>query len=81
MSHKLKSLTGLRSLYEVQSFTISVLELLPVVEGDCMEEVQELLVIKEEEVGLEEKKETFHNNQVAHVFICSFIYVRAMVAV
>ena len=57
MSWFVITLAGLSPLYGVQSVTISVLELLPVVEGDWGEEVKELLGREEEDeeqVGLEE---------------------------
>ena len=50
MSWLVITLAGLSPLYGVESVTISVLELLPVVEGDWGE-VRELLVIEEEEEG------------------------------
>ena len=57
MSWLVITLAGLSPLYGVQSVTISVLELLPVVEGDWGEEVKELLGIEKEDVeqvGLDE---------------------------
>ena len=55
MSWFVITLAGLSPLYGVQSVTISVLELLPVVDGDWGKEVKELWGIEEEEqVGLDE---------------------------
>jgi hypothetical protein len=63
MSWFVITLAGLSPLYGVQSVTISVLELLPVVDGDWGEEVKELLGMEEveEQVGLNEGEYIINN--------------------